>query len=781
VATPQAGAQTQSCPNCGTAVDITGKEPLAEINCPKCGTKLCVECSFDNFALVELLGTGGMGAVYKAQDTRLGRFVALKVLRKELAAEPGAAEKLQQEARITASINHPNVVQIFSSGIAHDQFYLVMELVDKWSFDELMEVQHRIPEKQTLDVGLQVARGLQAAQRVGLIHRDIKPGNILFSDAQTAKIVDFGLAVLAEQKAESTGEIWGTPYYVAPERLDNALEDFRSDIYSLGATLFHAISGKPPIEGETDSAVALKELKKNAVRLSEVAPDVSPATIAAIERMLEVDPKDRYGSYEELIDDLERAQKALILREAGETQPKRSLAVPIVIGLVVLGLLGGGAVWWFRSHSAQTAPVQTQTPQTKPTPTQDLQAQFDQVRHQHLIAGRYDAARDAFSSLATKAAGQQPLLNWIRMHLGLTALLDGRSAAARQAFQQVAQSDPKEFKKGDAALAQWFSKTAARLIAGPPIPEADTKDYEANSVSAFSIFLFGLANWEQGAFADAVPLLQKFDHAEPPPEFRWITEYKPIGRKYLDEYATYTRWFDERKNASTTEQLDSARTALRRLKIKGALGKQLKTEEQKLTAELAERRKAEEAREAEQRQITEKETPAWNAALANFRKNVSAYKFPEALAAATSVQLTSEALKQQQNVTLRKGQWLIDWKNKLIENLNRTAYGATITDVRGTPYTGSVGASLNRLKLRTPYGTVEVEWTLLAPTTLLSISKSFIKPNVADTADRQWLCAIFALETGQVPAARELAQAAAAGKPEYQQQLAAVFPAGDGK
>src|SRR3954463_14620209 len=153
-----------------------------------------------------------------------------------------------------------------------------MELVDHGSLDDLMAQHTRLPEQQVLEAGIQVAKGLEAAHERGLIHRDVKPANILFSNKQTAKIGDFGLAVAAEQKAEASNEIWGTPYYVAPERLNNAPEDLRSDIYSLGATLFHAVAGRPPMEGETTSASELRKLKSNPPRLRSVAPDVSRET-----------------------------------------------------------------------------------------------------------------------------------------------------------------------------------------------------------------------------------------------------------------------------------------------------------------------------------------------------------------------------------------------------------------------------------------------------------------------------------------------------------------------
>src|SRR5205823_765000 len=147
---------------------------------------------------------------------QLDRDVALKLLRKDLG--PEYANQLQQEARITASVNHPHVVQVFSFGRDHDQYYLVMELVDRGTLDDLIAEQKKLPEADALRAGIEVARGLRAAYQKGLIHRDVKPANILFNAEGMAKISDFGLAGIVEPNAQTSGAIWGTPYYVAPER-----------------------------------------------------------------------------------------------------------------------------------------------------------------------------------------------------------------------------------------------------------------------------------------------------------------------------------------------------------------------------------------------------------------------------------------------------------------------------------------------------------------------------------------------------------------------------------
>ena len=310
---------TPACSQCGTVLEAGGSEPLLRVVCPNCGQKHLLQRTFDHFVPVETLGVGGMGTVYKARDTQLERFVALKLLRKDLSSEADHDAQLQQEARIAASVNHPNVVQIFSLGMDHGHFYVVMELIDHGSLDDLIESQGRLPEHQVIDVGIQIARGLRAARRKGLIHRDVKPANILFVDEQAAKIGDFGLAAFATQQSQHTERdrvIWGTPPYVAPERLCNQPEDVRTDIYSLGATLFHAVAGKPPIDSKTTSATELRELKQHPSELRAVAPDVSAPTARVLQRMIAPDPKQRFSFYDDLLAELDVARRVLEIADA---------------------------------------------------------------------------------------------------------------------------------------------------------------------------------------------------------------------------------------------------------------------------------------------------------------------------------------------------------------------------------------------------------------------------------------------------------------------------------
>jgi len=309
---------TPTCSNCGAVLDPGGSEPLLRVVCG-CGRKHLLQRTYDHFVPVETLGVGGMGTVYKARDTQLERFVALKLLRKDLSSEADYDAQLHQEARIAASVNHPNVVQIFGLGMDHGRFYVVMELLDHGSLDDLMESQRRLPEHQVLDIGIQIARGLRAAHRKGLIHRDVKPANILFVDEQAAKIVDFGLAAFATQQSQSAGDdrvVWGTPAYVAPERMCNQPEDVRSDIYSLGATLFHAVAGNTPIQSSTNVATELYALKQHPSELRAIAPKVSGPTARVLQRTIAPDPKERYSLYDELLEELDAARRALEIRDA---------------------------------------------------------------------------------------------------------------------------------------------------------------------------------------------------------------------------------------------------------------------------------------------------------------------------------------------------------------------------------------------------------------------------------------------------------------------------------
>ncbi len=294
-----------ACPSCNAELDVSGFDVFEEISCPSCSEKFRVPGRLGDFILIEELGRGAMGCVYLAMDESLNRLVALKVIRKEFGEDPKMLETVQREAQAMATLNHRNIVQVYSFGRIKEQPYFVMELLQGERLDEMMADGGILTEIRALEIALDVAHGLDAANQAGLTHGDIKPANILMNDSGVAKVVDFGLAKFMEPGAEI--EVWGTPYYIAPEKARKKGEDSRSDQYSLGATLFHALAGQPPFDGENPTKVVVAALKEDTPVLKDYNPDVTDITSAVILRMMDKNPNRRYPTYASLLSDLNHA------------------------------------------------------------------------------------------------------------------------------------------------------------------------------------------------------------------------------------------------------------------------------------------------------------------------------------------------------------------------------------------------------------------------------------------------------------------------------------------
>ena len=529
-----------TCPACGGSIDVSEEVPFAQIYCPHCGEGMRARRMFNNFELVELIGEGGMGSVFKAYDHNLGRMVALKVLRREMSAREDERTKLEQEARITASVNHPHVVRVYSFGEADGQFYLAMELVEKGSLDDLMSVQERVSEAQALDIGAQIAQGLEAAAEKGLIHRDVKPGNILFADAHTTKIVDFGLARVLEEDAEARGEIWGTPYYIAPERLNYEPEDFRSDIYSLGGTLFHAIAGRPPFEAESASLVALKQIKSQPVSLEAFAPDAAPETAYVINRMLEKNPDDRYASYAELIEHLEFA-RAKVLERAGRPARARREVVKVetsrtklhasLISVAAALLLLGAGVWLFLS---------SERPEIKELRAAVLGAGPPEVAVDPLdlalgalAAGDLAAAQDGFRAVASAAVPRSERAQWASFNLALALALSGAGDAARDQWRALSRAGLFSDRAEERDLANLFPDAADFGVRGLPVKLDDLGRYPREGPGALVFFVAGVTDWSLGDKAEAQRLLARFLEIPPAPGVAGWESYRRVAERLM--------------------------------------------------------------------------------------------------------------------------------------------------------------------------------------------------------------------------------------------------------
>ena len=256
-----------------------------------------------NFLLERELGRGGMGGVYMGRDKMLDRPVAVKVMLREYGSDPEFVEKFKKEAQAAARLIHPNIAQIYSYGIAEGMPYIAMELVAGGSLDGLMKTQgNKIEVPRVMKICEQVAQALRCAADQGLVHGDVKPENVLLDANGNAKLVDFGLAAMQKD----TEEIWGTPYYIAPEKCRRQPVDYRADMYSLGGTLYHALTGVAPFEGDDANEVVRKRFQGPPRKPSELRPGLSPQIDALVMTMLAVEPGDRFPSFEALLEEFKK-------------------------------------------------------------------------------------------------------------------------------------------------------------------------------------------------------------------------------------------------------------------------------------------------------------------------------------------------------------------------------------------------------------------------------------------------------------------------------------------
>ena len=300
------------CLKCAHLMDVSSLAAFVQIECPHCQTIQRVPGQMGAFLLMDLLGKGGMGAVFRARDPALNRWVAVKVLHASYGSNTDIIKTFQREAQMAAALSHPNIVQIYSLGVAHGQPFMAMELLEGGRLDQMIFQKKMIDESHVMKIAANVVEGLMAAANIKLIHGDVKPENILMDNHGIAKVVDFGLARFKEgdSKAMLQG-IWGTPYYIAPEKLHGQQSDVRSDIYSLGATVFHALALQPPFDAETITALVKARLDRPAPLLRSLRPGIHQKVESIVQRMLETDPTRRYPNYTSVLADIRQVIPAL--------------------------------------------------------------------------------------------------------------------------------------------------------------------------------------------------------------------------------------------------------------------------------------------------------------------------------------------------------------------------------------------------------------------------------------------------------------------------------------
>ena len=277
-----------------------------------------------DFEIIGLLGEGQCGTVYRARQKSLDRFVALKILNFDVTTDPDAVRRFQQEARSTARFSHPNIVQGIVTGTDQGLHYFAMELVDGGSARSMIDsAEEPIAEDTALEIARQAAVGLTAAHVAGFVHRDVKPDNILITQDGQVKLVDLGISQLAAHHAVNDGEFWASPPYVAPEIIGGQPADSRSDVYSLGATLFELLTGKPPFSAEKPDELFSLHLSAPVPDVRTRRPDVRYETASLVHQMLAKNPLQRIQSAAIVAETISRILSAApVETPAAATKPR---------------------------------------------------------------------------------------------------------------------------------------------------------------------------------------------------------------------------------------------------------------------------------------------------------------------------------------------------------------------------------------------------------------------------------------------------------------------------
>ncbi|MGN0313089.1 MAG: Stk1 family PASTA domain-containing Ser/Thr kinase [Lachnospiraceae bacterium] len=260
----------------------------------------------DRYEIIEKIGTGGMSDVYKALDHLLGRFVAVKVLKPEFSEDTNFLTKFRTEAQAAAGLEHPNIVNIYDVGSENKMHYIVMEYVEGITLKTYIEKKDKIGYKEAISIAIQTCNGIRAAHNKSIVHRDIKPQNIIISTEGKVKVTDFGIA-RATTSNTINSDVMGSVHYTSPEQARNGYVDFKSDIYSLGIVMYEMVTGRVPFNGDSAVSVALQHLQEEIIRPSAYTPDLPISVEKIILKCTQKSPDRRYATVDDLIADLKKA------------------------------------------------------------------------------------------------------------------------------------------------------------------------------------------------------------------------------------------------------------------------------------------------------------------------------------------------------------------------------------------------------------------------------------------------------------------------------------------
>ena len=772
------------CPQCGTGVRFRVDTQTQRRSCPHCGYVLPNQIG--HFMLNEIIGAGGMGAVYRGLDTSLERPVAVKVIREELAKNPQFVENFTREARATAALNHPNVAQLYTFGEQNSRYYLVMEILPNGSLDDRIENEHRLHELEVLDIGIQITNGLKAAYERGLIHRDVKPGNILFGQDGTAKVVDFGLARYEGKAGQSHQEegIWGTPYYIAPEKVADNKEDFRSDIYSLGGTLFHALAGRAPFEAATSTEVVMKHLNAAAVSLRAFAPDCTPQTAEVIGRMLKRNPADRPQSYDDLLNDLAYAKRfALEKKPTVMVVEKDELPMGLLIGTLatlLLCIVGAVFLWIYRaklfsetgkppSKSMQVEAVGNNTTQVKPAitpvkppppPPPDYAEQID-AAHGLVSRGKADYP-NAITHLKT-VGGQLPINHalhpWIKLEIARIQMLMGNDAEATKSLSTLADA----FAPSVSITPEQYPQALAFILLGK-LP-VETRDKLVPSLppwmQAIASFDTGLAALKRGQLEETAKLWRDYAKIEGVKEQSWTLSFQPMARDFayqVDEFKKVNQNIGElqvKKQFSEIKKLlEDNQGKWSHPLIQDHIAKVAVENRQALAAIQKEQ---EEKTKAEHARLREEENKLLEAERAKRQPLMAAYQFEPFLKGWKTLEVSIKTEENRKIVSYQVAvaQCLADYKSGIARDVAAFPYDQErIVTKSNKKMMGKLAAIRDdKLLFQVQYGEMGCAWAELPPSAVLELGDFYFlraqkerEPNNKDLAQRALALAVFTRE-----------------------------------
>ncbi len=343
----------------------------------------------DRYEILEVIGTGGMAVVYKALDHRLNRPVAIKILKDEFSGDDEFRRRFRAEGEAVAMLSHPNIVQVYDVSSSDTANYLVMELINGISLKQYMEVKGVLNWKETLHFAMQIAKGLEHAHSRGIIHRDIKPHNVMVLKDGSVKVMDFGIARVMSKSNTLTKEALVSVHYISPEQAKGGYTDSRSDIYSLSVVMYEMMTGRPPFDGESPVAVAIQHINGGAPKPSTLNPNIPVGLEQIILKGMALEPKDRYASATEMIQDMEEFRKnpAIDFRY----QPSAPAEHPIAIR--------GMPQTYPKTTAEKVAASRTNQPKSVPphTPQQSVRrpVQADQGTRRQPVSQNTEAMRRA--------------------------------------------------------------------------------------------------------------------------------------------------------------------------------------------------------------------------------------------------------------------------------------------------------------------------------------------------------------------------------------------------